>query len=249
MYRNFILTILTILTFFSLKAQQTVFEEARTVYSTENTFAVVLHTQGWGANYRMGKYTDGFNLRVWEFELVGMKDPKQIKIFNPFLDDNKGYFYGKLNSFTIFRPSIGWHRNFISKQSVRGVAISSVTHIGASIGYTKPVYLTVIKDFDEFGQPRLAVERYDPNLHDVGNIYGKASGLKGLTKGRFYPGIFAKAGLNFEYSRDAARVSALEIGAALDVYAEKIPIMALTENHQIFLTLYLNLIFGGRKTN
>ena len=109
-----------------LSAQQTVFEEARTIYKKENTYGGMIHTSGWGLTYRHGRYTSGFSRRIYELEFTNFKHPKEIKTFSSVLNGSSGYFYGKQNYLLALRTSIGNNNTFISKQSVRGIAISYV---------------------------------------------------------------------------------------------------------------------------
>lgn len=229
-------------------AQGTVFEEGRTIYKRENAFGLVIHTRGWGLTYRYGFYTSGFTRRTYEVELVGMKHPKEIKSFSSIFDNSNGYVFGQLNSILVLRGSIGNHKTFISKQSVRGIAISSIFNIGVSLAYAKPVHIEVIKVDSLDGELSSEIERYDPEVHSQGDIIGKASWFRGLFGGRFYPGVFVKAGLNFESSRQASKINALEVGGVFDFYFQKIPMMANDLNKMYFFNLYASLTFGSKKT-
>lgn len=238
----------------SVKSQQTVFDEARTIYKRDHSFGILMHTAGLGAFYRYGRYLDGFSKRNFEVEMVGMKHEKQIKSFNPYVENGRGYFYGKKNSLTILRTSLGYQKAFISKQNVRGVEINYLVQGGLSFGYTKPIYLYVFqKDslnkyiIDANGNQVYEAEKYDPEKHQQADIYGKASGMLGFFEGRFYPGGFLKFALNFESSRNPNKINAIEVGATLDAYLSKIPVMGLTENRQFYLNLYAAIVFGSKK--
>ena len=229
-------------------SQGTVFEEKRTIYKSEHSYGLVVHTRGWGLTYRYGKYTSGFSRKIYELEFVGVKHAKQVKSFkNPF-DNSNGYVYGQLNSIMVLRGSIGQHKTFISKQSVRGIAISSVFNLGFSLVYAKPVYVEIINDFNISRFPKAEIVRYDPEIHDYESIIGGTSLLHGFFTGSFYPGAYIKGGLNFESSRQASKINALEVGAVFDVYYKKIPMMANEYNKIYFFNLYVSLTFGTKKT-
>jgi hypothetical protein len=229
-------------------SQGTVFEEKRTVYKNEQSFGLVIHTRGWGVNYRYGKYTTGFSRRIYELEFVGIKHSKHIKSFkNPF-DNSNGFVYGQLNSIMVLRAGIGSHKTFVSKQSVRGIAISSVFNVGISLVYAKPSYIEVVGDLDIDNSLLVEIEKYDPNKHDYGSILGGTSLFHGFFTGTFYPGIYIKTALNFETSRKASKIKALEVGAILDLYYKKIPMMANDFNKMYFFNLYVSLNFGTKKT-
>jgi hypothetical protein len=59
--------------------------------------------------------------------------------------------------------------------------------------------------------------------------------------------VFLKAALNFEL--DAFRQSniSLEIGFLAEAYTQKVNIMALSENRNLFTSGYVTVFFGGKK--
>lgn len=228
--------------------QETIFEEKRTIYKRENSYGLVLHTSGWGITYRYGLYNTGFTRKIIEGEIVGLKHPKEIKSFSSIFDNSNGYKYGKLNSIILFRSSYGIQNSFVTKQSVKGIAIGYVLTGGLSFAYAKPTYLEIIYVDDSTGIIGSSIEKYDPNKHEQGDIVGKASLFRGMFNGRFYPGIYGKAGLNFESSKQADRINSIEVGATLDIYLQKVPIMANEMNSQYYFNFYLAIAFGSKKT-
>jgi len=232
----------------TLTAQNTVFEEKRTIYKSEESFGAIIHTRGWGFTYRYGNYTSGFTREIYEVDLVGMKHPKEINSFSSAFDNSNGYVFGQLNSIMILRVGIGRHNTFVSKQSVRGISVSSILSGGFSAAYAKPVYLEIIKVNSLDGELSSDVEKYNPEIHHQELIIGKAPYLKGFLKGKLYPGVFAKYALSFESSKQASRINALEVGAIFDVYVNKIAMMANDFNNRYFFNLYVSLTFGTKKT-
>ncbi len=228
-------------------SQGTIFEEKRTIYASESSLGIHLHTSGLGFNYRYNKYLTGFTKRSYEIEWATIKHPKEVKSYNPNFDNAKSYVLGKLASFSTLRLSVGYHKVFIGKQSVKGVDISWLYNIGLSLGYAKPYYLLIIKRIDQ-NQIPLQSEIFDPNKHNVANIFGRDSGLKGLFEGKIYPGIHSKFGFNFETSPYSDGLKSIECGVAVDYYFKTIPIMALAKNYNFFFNLYINFLIGGKKT-
>ncbi|MBW6482620.1 MAG: hypothetical protein K0B10_06125 [Vicingaceae bacterium] len=229
-----------------VKAQETIFEEARTVYKREQAYGLIIHTSGWGVNYRYGLYNSGFTRRIFEGELVGLKHPKEIQSFSSIFDTSNGYVFGKLNTMFLIRGSVGNQKTFISKQSVRGIAISMVQNVGLTFAYAKPIYLEVIKI--ETIENSVVIERYDPEKHNQANIIGKGPALRGLFSGKFYPGLFLKAGLNFESAREATGLNAVEVGAEFDLFFQDLPIMANELNRNWLINLYVTFSFGSKST-
>jgi hypothetical protein len=228
-------------------SQGTIFEEKRTIYASESSLGFQLHTSGFGINYRNNKYLTGFTKRSIEIEWATIKHPKEVKSYNPNFDDAKSYVLGKLNSFSTLRLSVGYHKVFIGKQSIKGIDISWLYNVGLSLGYAKPYYLLVIKRID-LNSTILQSETFKPAEHNITNIYGRDNGLRGLFEGKIYPGVHSKFGFNFETSPYSDGLKSIECGVAVDYYFKEIPIMALTKNYSLFFNLYINFLIGGKKT-
>ena len=53
-----------------------------------------------------------------------------------------------------------------------------------------------------------------------------------------------KAGFNFEYSKEDKIIHAVEIGAQINAFPKKIPIMATSNNKLLFFSLFVSYRFG-----
>lgn len=231
-----------------LNAQETIFEEKTTIYATEISGGIGMHTNGFMGTFRYGKYLTGFTKRIYEIEIANIKHPREIKSIYPFEDDVRGYIYGKLNSFYTIRPSIGFQKVFVPKQSIKGVSITYIAHIGPSFGLAKPVYLNIIEV--ESSNNRVIVKRrFDPDKHNPGNIYGRASFLNGFNQLKLYPGIFGKLGLHFDYAGERETLRSMEVGITIDSYFNEVPILAFSENRALYSNIYLSIFFGSRKVD
>ncbi|MDX9752292.1 MAG: hypothetical protein RBT71_14535 [Flavobacteriales bacterium] len=231
-----------------LQAQQTIYDETRVLYRTEVLGGFTLHGNGWGLFFRHGKHRTARDRRMLGIEVVGMKHPKEVKSFNPFYEDSRGYFYGKAHSMLILRPTYGRKHQITDKIRHTGVEINTVWAIGPSIGMAKPVYLQIGSP-DTFPYESISTERYDPARHDVQNIYGRATWFRGVEEMRFHFGGFARFGFNFEHSGSASGIRGLEVGATIDAYPTPVPIMAELDdvrNKQFFFQFYLSLFFGKK---
>ena len=90
----------------------------------------------------------------------------------------------------------------------------------------------------------LREEKFDITIHDPTMIYSKASILKGLNETKALPGLYAKGGFNFEYSREDKVIHAIEIGAQINAFPKKMPIMASEDNKAIFFSIFASYRFG-----
>lgn len=217
----------------------------------ELTGGPVFHTMSWGATLKKGYSVDYFRRRIFEADLVGIRDLKQVRI-NPYgvvYSNARSYVYGKLNKVYILRAGYGQERLISEKPYWGGVEVRFHYSAGIDIGFAKPVYLYII-DLDQplppYGSLPRRVERYDPELHFPEIIFGRASFIEGIDETTIHPGVYLKAGLNFEFGTQNTRINAFELGGILDLFAIPIDIMAKSKTHYYFANLYLSYSFGKR---
>jgi len=222
-------------------------EEKPVLMKNDFTFGINTHTSGIiGIQFRRGYNLTALRKRIFEADLIGMKHPKEVKTVNPYFDNAKSYVYGKLNTFNILRLGTGIQRTLYSKAERNGIEIRMVYSGGLSLGFTKPIYLDILESTGISGQYVIVTEKYDPYKHNIDDIYGRASFTDGFDQLRFHPGAYGRIGFNFEYAPIFENVKAFEIGAIIDAYPKEIPIMAFTQNKQLFLTFYITLMYGSK---
>ncbi len=228
----------------SAQQAQGIFGDNSVEFKRQIVGGPILHTHGFGASIAWGKRIDGFRVRMLQFELVTLKHEKEYRTFNPYYDDSKGYVFGKLNQVFVFRPTYGVKRVRYDKLRPAGVEVGYSYGIGPSLALLKPVYLEI--GYPEFPYDYVESERYDPTIHSIDRIYGRASNLKGIDQLQMVPGVHAKFGMVFEYAANREGIKGLEIGATVDLYPKKVPIMAYTSNHSVYFNFYLQLLFGKK---
>lgn len=207
-----------------------------------------LHTSGWGVLFRKGYNATAFTKNLWEVEFVNMKDDKEVRVsyWNAsYYSNANSYIFGKLNKVFLLRGGLGQQKLLNSKPYWGGVELRLTYYGGFSLGIAKPIYLYIINQnqTDFFS---IDSERYDPEEHFYEDIYGRAPFIDGIEETKFYPGIYAKAGLNFEFGEYNTSIKALEAGVLIDAFPIAIPIMAYRDKHHYFLNFYLNFTFGKR---
>lgn len=201
-----------------------------------------LHTQGFGLSLYYSKFKTATTKTLFSFDLVKMKHPKEVKTFGAIDENAKGFVYGKLNTFYILRPGYGQKKILFEKLREQAVEISYVWLIGPSIGLTKPEYLEVFNVVGEIPQ----IERYDPEKHNLNNIFGRGPASRGLSEMKLHPGAFLKLGVSFEYSAYRSTIRAIEVGGTIDGYPWRIPLMTNTKNSFLYPSLYINLLIGKK---
>lgn len=223
-------------------------EEKPPLLKNEFSFGLNIHTSGWGINVRRSKNITGYKKRVLEAEIVNMKHPKEVRSVNPYFDNAKSFFYGKMNTMTVIRAAIGQQKVLFSKAEKGGVEVRLHYTGGLSLALAKPVYLNILYPDTGLveGLYNVVVEKYDPDRHYVDNIYGRAPFTEGLDEIKPYPGAYGKLGISFEYGTYSDDIKCIETGITIDAYSRKIPIMARTENKQFFVNFYINLLYGRK---
>lgn len=228
----------------SAQESRATFGENSTEFKRQFVGGPILHTHGFGGSVAWGKRKDGFRVKMYQLELVTLKHEKEYRTFNPYYDDSKSYVYGKMNQVLLLRPTFGIKRVRYDKLRPAGVEVGYSYSIGPSLAILKPVYLEI--GYPEFPYEYVESERYDPDNHTIDRIYGRASNLKGIDQLKLIPGIHTKFGMVFEYAADRDGIKGLEVGATLDVFPKKLPIMAFTNNHSVYFNFYLQLLFGKK---
>ena len=220
-------------------------EEKPPLMKNEFTFGLNINSSGWGFDFRRGKNLTVDKKRMLEAEIVNMKHPKEIKSVNPYYENAKSFFYGKMNTLTVLRLGIGQQKMIFHKAEKNGVEFRLNYTGGLSLGFAKPVYLNIVKT-DATGSSYLQIERYDPEKHYIDDIYGRASFTYGISEITVYPGLYGKLGLSFDHGPQYDKVRIIEAGVIVDAYGKEIPIMAYAENSAVYLTFYINILYGKK---
>ncbi|MFN5181706.1 MAG: hypothetical protein ACK5D5_01635 [Bacteroidota bacterium] len=214
------------------------------LYRNEASGSFYIHSGGLGINLRRGFHVTGEKKRMLELDVCSMRDQKEIKL--AMNENSKGYYYGKLNSLYILRTGVGKQIVLFRRGDRRSVEIRYSTIVGGSICFAKPVYLDILHSTQGMEPMPLSTERYDPEIHNQSNIYGRANFLTGLNRTKIYPGGYAKFNVSCEFGEDYSDVKALEVGLVADVYPFPVPLMAFNDSKPYFLSLYASLVIGKK---
>ena len=226
-----------------LNAQGELNEQQKVFFRNERTFAILLNSDGIGLSYRGAKRIDYLNKRFIEIEAGTLKHPKEYKLSNPYAQSTSTFVFGKLNSVIYLRGSIGHQHEIFEKIDLGGIAIRYFYSAGPVIAFYKPIYYKVVYPVS-IGEFQLRDEKFDVSIALPQDIYSKASFTKGLDETKLIPGLYAKGGFNFEYSKEDKAIHAIEIGAQVNAFPKKIPIMASSDNKMIFFSLFVSYRFG-----
>jgi len=217
------------------------------ILKREYSFHLTAHSEGLGLGFRWGQQSTVNSQRFVDFDILNMKDPKEIKMGNVYMfDEAKKFVYGKENYIYISRIGLGSLKVLNEKPYWGGVDVRRFYSFGASIAMAKPTYLYILDQTTGTYYYDLVLQRYNPEVHNLTNIYGRGPFLEGIGESKFYPGLYFKGGVSFEYGPEKSVVKYLEAGVAADVFIKKIPIMAFDNNRNYFITFYISANFGKR---
>jgi hypothetical protein len=227
----------------SINAQGDLDEQQKVFFRNERSFAFLLNSDGLGLSYREARRVNFLNKRLLEFDIGTLKHPKEYRISNPWTTGTGSFVFGKLNSVMFIRGGIGHQHEIYKKADLGGVAIRYFYSAGPVIALYKPIYYRVLYpiSLNEF---ELRDEKFEVSIHQPTDIYSKARFTKGLNEIKALPGIYAKAGFNFEYSKEDKVIHAVEIGAQVNAFPKTIPIMASPDNKAVFFSLFVSYRFG-----
>lgn len=232
-----------ILTFtFSMYGQGELNEQPKVFFRNEKSFALVLNTDGFGLSYRAANRINYLNKRIFEIEGGTLKHPKEYK--QPTFYTQGGSFkYGKINSPFYFRLGLGRQHEIFKKADLGGIAIRYFYSAGPVLGFYKPVYYRIIYPLPG-NEYIIKEEKFKVAITQPQDIYSRASFFKGFNEIKLVPGLFAKGGFNFEYSKEDKIIHAIEVGAQINTFPNEIPIMASSDNKNIFFSLFVAYRFG-----
>ncbi|HPC97965.1 MAG TPA: hypothetical protein PL040_03250 [Bacteroidales bacterium] len=226
-----------------LSAQGEIDNQPTIFLRNEITGGIFLSTDGFGFGYREGKRVDYFNKRLLEIDLLTVKHPKEVKLTNPYYQTPGSFVFGKKNFVAILRGGYGHQKEIFEKADLGGVAVRYFYTGGAAVAFYKPIYYKMLKFVGPY-EAEIIEEKFDIKKHDPTMIYSKSSFFKGLNEARLLPGLYGKAGFNFEYSRQDKVIHAIEIGAQINMFPKALPIMDTARNKAIFFSLFASYRFG-----
>jgi hypothetical protein len=226
----------------SLYAQGELNEQQKVFFRNERSFGVLLNTDGIGISYREAKRIDYRNKLLLEIDAGTLRDQKEYKQSSPYTQGGS-YVFGKLNSTFYLRAGLGHQHELFKKADLGGIAVRYFYTAGPVLAIYKPIYYKVLYIVTA-GEYDVKEEKFDASIAIPQDIYSKASFTKGLDETKVMPGLYAKAGFNFEYSKEDKIIHAIELGGQVNAFPVKIPIMAVAPNKAVFFSLFVSYRFG-----
>jgi hypothetical protein len=250
MYKVLFFLFSVLLSPFSLLAQEIEVGEAEMELITikEWNIFLQLNSSGFGFGFQQGKTPNYKDKHLWEIEFSYCIHHKAV--LGRRFPDGRTFSYGKLYDLFFLRGGYGYQRIITHKPYYGGVQIRYFFSAGASLCFGLPTYLEVIKlhQIDSVTYyPYTEVERYDPDKHPLGDIYGAARFFDRFRKIAVRPGFYGKTGFNFDFSRNPLRMQVLEVGISMDMVFPFIKQMAYNRTKPVYFYGYIAYSFGKKK--
>ena len=176
-------------------------------------------------------------------ELVNVKNHKEEKFSSPNTGNN--FIPGKINHLYSLRLLYGGERLLFGKYPEDGIRVSAYAMGGLTLGLAKPYFIEY--NFSPGNNPDYQIVQYDPDIHNLSQIQGKAGFFYGMGETKIYPGISLKTALNFELSAGELlqTVSGIEVGFNIEYFPKQVPVF-LVGNKSTYTSLFLILYIGQR---
>ena len=223
--------------------------EYKKIIVKEWSVDVFLNTHGGGIGFQQGRTPNYNDKHFWELEFMYNAHYKAVRARNPYFPDARAFAYGKLCDLFFLHGGYGYQRTIHQKPYWGGVRIRYTLSGGFSLGLAMPVYLNIAEYANNGLMDGYTVERYDPEIHNIGDIIGRAGFFRGIGQTSLRPGFYFKTGLNFDFSKDDYTIHALEIGGSIDMVFPFVQQMAYNKAKPFHLCAYIAYHFGKRKGN
>lgn len=225
-------------------------EEGVIAYRKHNVFGIKLTNDGYGFFYEHGRAQSIKKALLFQLDFSERKDPKEKKQANIFAPASP-FIFGKINYFYPLKLGVQQQILFGNKSNKNGVAVTGNFGGGLSLGLLRPYYLEV-NDTANGGRKAIKYDSADSTTFtDSDQLSGLFVASSGFTKGwgeiKVRPGAYAKAALRFDYGSYNEVVSALEVGLTGEYYFSKIPQLVFSKQRNLFVNVYVALVFGRRR--
>lgn len=227
-------------------------EAKEIVYSKEWMTGLKIHTSGYGLFMSYGKILDRSTKRLFNFELLEIKHPKQTLVRSIHPSGNaQSYYYGKQNSFYNLNVNYLRERVLAEKGRKGAVFISWRYGGGLTLGLLKPYYLNIATG-DSGSEAGMAMKyetdgEVNPFFLSKSRILGSAGFFKALDETKIIPGLTLQTSFVFDWAVYNQFIKAVEVGTSANVYYKRVPIMIGIEDNFIMGNLFVKMLFGQRR--
>ena len=236
-YKKIFFSIIFFLFIHNLYAQESDYFE----YDYEILWGINKNTNGGligGGVFKFGKKIKENIYKIYGFEIVNVKHPKEFKYTSPFGGDS--FIWAKQNTLYSIRLQYGIERSLFEKKDQNGIQINAHISGGPSLGFLVPYHIKYNRN------NTMVIEAFDPNIHNFNNVVGSAGFLDGIENLTFRPGIHIKTSINFEFGTMKGSSAGIEVGFLTEAFSKKMIIMPTLNNKSIFTSAFITLFYGRK---
>lgn len=205
-----------------------------------------MNTSGAALGFDWGKVKTIYHKYGFELFFDYNRHHKEVLGKNTGYTGATRYAYGKLNTLFFLKGGFNWERTIHQKPYWGGVSIRFRLATGFTLGIAVPTYLRVVYYPDGSLYGYEDIQRYDPEVHQIEDIIGRAPFWKGFSKMTLHPGGYLRLSMNFDFSKNANFMHAIEVGGTIDAVFPGIRQMAYSKKKNVFIGLYLSYRFGKK---
>lgn len=222
--------------------------EERLVYERQNTFNAAIHSQGFGAGFKIGRIRSINRTTNWCAEVVSLHSLKEIKTLNLSSFNARAFVYGKLNDAFVVRFGYGEDRRIFGKPYWGGIETQWNYEFGASLALLKPYYYHVVT-YEPDGSGGYVETIVEQTFEHGIDILGRSAFTKGLGETKLSPGVHASMGLGFDFAKTRTRIQAVNVNVIAEYFPLGVSIMDSERHRPFFLTFMLSYNWGSRYNN
>lgn len=227
-------------------------EEGVNNYRKHTAFGLKLANDGYGFFVEVGRAQSLKKSLLFQLDISEKKHTKEDKQSNTTYS-GPGLIFGKINFF--YPVKLGLQQQVLlgNKSNKNGISVTANYGGGISLGLLRPYFLEITDTSKSPYQRKfIRYESADSSLfsNNENLVYFQATGpnlSRGWNKLSFTPGLYAKAALRFDYGRYNESVSAIEVGGTAEFYAKKVPQLVFSAPKNLFVNIYIAIVFGKRK--
>lgn len=242
MKKLLIIAVVFFLGAYSIYGQGDLNEQQKVFFRNERSLGILINTDGYGVSLRGANRINFLNKKIIELDLGVLKSTKEYRQPSNY-QQGGSFIFGKLNFPIYIKAGIGRQHELYKKADLGGIAIRYFYSAGPLLVLYKPVYYKVIYQAPNNGYI-IKEEKFNNSISMPQEIYSRASFFKGFSEMKVMPGLYAKGGFNFEYSKEDKVIHAIEIGGMINAFPKEIPIMAGSNNKSLFFSLFVSYRFG-----
>ncbi len=226
-------------------------EEGVIAYRKHNVFGIKLTNDGYGFFYEHGRAQSIKKALLFQLDFSERKDPKEKKQANIYAPASP-FIFGKINYFYPLKLGVQQQILFGNKSNKNGVAVTGNFGGGLSLGLLRPYYVEINDTSGIGGRTAIKYDSPDSTVFtDAQALVNRDISSAGFSKGwgeiKVSPGAYAKAALRFDYGSFNEVVSALEVGITGEYYFKKVPQIIYQKQKNLFVNVYVALVFGRRR--